>query len=139
MGTITCKQEQGGEQFFHVLVLISIKVKRIWGYFPIIDGSLWDFPTAASHEEFIRDVIHFLTYAILKPGCEAHQNVMRMKYNPFQAVGGKPFQLFQMVLDMDLLQEYNVYRLAPLQPMKQVNDYIRFVHRRKRIYYDRAA
>ena len=38
LGTITCKQEQGGEQCFHVLVLISIKVKRIWEIFVFMEG-----------------------------------------------------------------------------------------------------
>ena len=66
------------------------------------------------------------------------RDLSKYLYTP-DSVSGKALQLFHMELDMDLLQEYNVYRLAPLQPMKQVNDYIRFVHRRKRIYYDRAA
>lgn len=55
-------------------------------------------------------------------------------YTP-DTVSGKALQLFHMDFDKDILYDYDAYVLAPLIPMKIINDYIRFTHRRKRIFY----
>jgi hypothetical protein len=54
-------------------------------------------------------------------------------YTP-DTVSGKALQLFHMDLDKDMLYDYKVNWLAPLIPMKTINNYIRFTHRRRRIY-----
>ncbi len=62
-------------------------------------------------------------------------DLSKVLYTP-ETVPGKALQLFHMELDKEILYKYQDYKLAPLVPVKKINDYIRYIHRRKRIYAD---
>lgn len=62
-------------------------------------------------------------------------DLSKVLYTP-KTVPGKALQLFHMELDKEILYKYQDYKLAPLVPVKKINDYIRYIHRRKRIYAD---
>ena len=59
-------------------------------------------------------------------------DLSKVLYTP-DTVSGKALQLFHMELDQYILHVYKDYRLAPLMPVKKINEYIRYIHRRKRI------
>ena len=60
-------------------------------------------------------------------------DLSKVLYTP-DTVPGKALQLFHMELDQYILHVYDDNRLAPFVPVKKINDYIRYIHRRKRIY-----
>jgi hypothetical protein len=62
-------------------------------------------------------------------------DLSKVLYTP-ETIPGKALQLFHMELDKEILYKYEDYKLAPLVPVKKINEYIRYIHRRKRIYAD---
>jgi hypothetical protein len=61
------------------------------------------------------------------------KDLKKVLYTP-DSIPGKALKLFHMELDKDILYDYKAYRLAELMPYKKINDFIRYTHRRKRIY-----
>lgn len=125
-------------------VWANVYQRNPYYWFPIC-LDLWDCVYRFSAEMLIGyyDVWRIDTTKIknkwyIDPNMQAGEvkDLSKVLYTP-DTVSGKALQLFHMDLDKDMLYDYNVYSLAPLIPMKKINDFIRFTHRRKRIYYSR--